>query len=528
MLYTWFERNSGGDPCLVMPTGSGKSWVIADLCRDAIQQWPETRILMLTHVRELIQQNAEKMRIVWPNAPLGIYSAGIGRRELDEPITFAGIQSVRNRADDIGHIDLCLIDECHLVSNEQQGGYRALIHRLRQYNPRMRVIGLTASPFRLGQGCLTEGDDALFTDLIEPVSIEELIHKGYLAPLQSKNTRTHFDLSGVHKRGGEFIAGELERAVDVLETNQAVVREIIERAGDRKAWLIFCAGVEHSLHVRDALREQGISAETVTGKTPKGERDRIISAFRRGEIRALTNANVLTTGFDYPDIDLIAMLRPTLSPTLYIQMAGRGLRPKSHTDHCLVLDFAGNVSVHGPITNVRPPQKKGDGDAPVKACPECDELVMLSAKVCPSCGHEFVVEADERKWKLHHDDIMCSDGDSMAVTGWSWRRHVSRTSGKEMICVTYYGDLSDQPITEYLTILHDGYAGRKAVSTMAAIARQCGAMMAIRDLPLEDINGICDAMNRHRAPSAVKYEKDGKYYRVKHREWLEAASAVAG
>ena len=107
-LYKWLASNAG-HPCVVMPTGSGKSHIVAALCKDALQQWPETRILMLTHVKELIEQNAEKMRQHWPDAPLGIYSASIGLKQFDH-ITFAGIQSIRKKADQLGHIDLVIID----------------------------------------------------------------------------------------------------------------------------------------------------------------------------------------------------------------------------------------------------------------------------------------------------------------------------------------------------------------------------------------------------------------------------------
>ena len=155
---------------MVMPTGSGKSHVIAALCKDALQTWPETRILMLTHVKELIEQNAEKMRLHWPGAPLGIYSASVGKRQLGEPITFAGIQSVRDKAKQIGHIDLIVIDECHLVNHKDEGGYRKLIGELTAINPAVRIIGYSATPYRLGHGLITD-KPALFDDLIEPVSI---------------------------------------------------------------------------------------------------------------------------------------------------------------------------------------------------------------------------------------------------------------------------------------------------------------------------------------------------------------------
>jgi DNA repair protein RadD len=140
-LYDWFAAGNEGNPCLVLPTGSGKSHIVAALCKDALQNWPETRILMLTHVKELIEQNAEKMRLHWPGAPMGIYSASIGRRDLGEPITFAGIQSVRSKARDLGHVDLVIIDECHLVNHHDAGGYRTLLANLKGINPHLRVVG---------------------------------------------------------------------------------------------------------------------------------------------------------------------------------------------------------------------------------------------------------------------------------------------------------------------------------------------------------------------------------------------------
>jgi DNA repair protein RadD len=519
-LYSWFRANPNGHPCLVLPTGAGKSHIVAALCKDAVQNWPETRILMLTHVKELIEQNAEKLRLHWPGAPLGIYSASIGRKCLTEPITFAGIQSVRSKAMQIGHIDLCIIDECHLVSHKDEGGYRTLLAQLEAINPAMRVIGLTATPYRLGHGLITD-KPALFDALIEPVSIEELIFKGYLATLRSKVTKAHLDTSGVHKRGGEFIESELQRAVNTKDQNAKVVSEVIALAGDRKAWLFFCTGVDHAEAVAVELQAQGISAACVTGATSKGERERLLAEFKAGNIRALTNANVLTTGFDYPDIDLIAMLRPTMSASLYVQMAGRGLRPKSHTDHCLVLDFAGAVATHGPITAVKPPNKAGEstGEAPVKVCDNCHELCHLSATVCPACGTPFPIR-EAKKMQLHEDDIMGLEGVTMEVVAWQWRNHTSRTSGKEMLAVTYYGGLSDPPVTEYLPITHEGYAGTKALNLLVSMAQSGGIMDG--GLVKESLEEMAHAMNHHtKPPREIEYRKDGKFYRVIKRSWNE-------
>jgi DNA repair protein RadD len=516
-LYEWFRRGNEGNPCLVLPTGSGKSHIVAALCKDALQNWPETRVLMLTHVKELIEQNAEKMRLHWPGAPMGIYSASIGRRQLGEPITFAGIQSIRSKAELIGHVDLCIIDECHLVGHKDEGGYRTLLSDLKQINPDMRVIGLTATPWRLGHGLITD-EPAIFSDLIEPVSIDELVRRKFLAPLRSKVTDSRLDVSGVKKRGGEYIESELQAAVNTDPQNRAIVSEVIQRAGDRKAWLFFCAGVQHAQDVRDVLQGFGIVAECVTGDTPKAERERILTLYKAGKIRALTNANVLTTGFDYPDIDLVAMLRPTMSPSLYVQMAGRGMRPKSHTDHCLVLDFAGVVSTHGPITAVQPPKKSGsgNGEAPVKVCETCHELCPISARRCPACGTPFP-EPEKKPLLLHSDDIMGIEGTKMSVRSWIWRKHTSKASGKQMLAVTYYGALSDAPVTEYIAVMHEGYAGQKAIQTLLTMARRSRADLQSAD----DLEEAVKAMNSAKAPTVVEYRKEGKFFRVINREWRD-------
>jgi DNA repair protein RadD len=523
MLYQWM-REHDGNPCMVLPTGAGKSHIVAALCKDAIQTWPDTRVLMLTHVKELIEQNADKMRQHWPNAPLGIYSAGMRRRDLHEPITFAGIQSLRKKASQIGHTDLVIIDECHLVSHKDEGGYRALIADLQGINPDLRVVGLTATPYRLGHGLITD-KPAIFDDLIEPVAIEDLVSQGYLSILRSKVTQERLETAGLHKRGGEFVEAEMQAAFDTDAHNARVVQEVIHLAGDRKSWLLFCAGVTHAEHVRDELVRHGVVAECVTGKTPKAERERILAAYKRGEIRALTNANVLTTGFDAPGIDLIAMLRATMSPGLYVQMAGRGLRTAPGKQDCLVLDFAGVVQMHGPITAVEPPGRAStqetDKMPPVKTCPECGELVAPAVRACPACSYAF--PAPERKpLVLHQDDIMGLEASTMQVQSWQWQKHTSRTSGKPMIKVTYYGDLSDPPVTEYLLIWHDGDVGNTAMRKLIRIAASVGVTFRTGD----DASQLLDAMNDSTPPHQIEYRKDGKFHRVTARHFAQPADAA--
>ncbi len=519
MLYTWFEKNSAGHPVLNMPGGSGKSVVIASLAKDSLQNWPETRILMLVHSKELILQNADKLRKLWPSAPLGIYSASVGKRQLEEPITYAGIGSVAKRAKQIGHIDLCIIDEVHAVSTTENGIYRKLIADLLEINPHMRIVGLSASPYRLGQGLITEGPTAIFSEILEPVRIEELVFKKHLVPLRSKITKHKLDTDGLHKRQGEYIASEMEAKFNTDYHNQAVVHEIIEKASNRKHWLIFCSGVAHSEAVAKCLRVAGIAAESLDATHNKSERERKLADFESGSMRAICSVGILTTGYDFPALDCIAFLRSTMSPGLYLQMAVRGMRPHLGKTDCLVLDFAGVVSTHGPITAVRPPSlSSGTGEAPVKPCPQCNEIVHLSAKQCPACGYTFPAR-EPPKLKLRDDDIMgLRSGIRMTVQEWHWRKHISRASGKEMVAVTYYGKLSDKPITEYFPVTHGGYVGEKAIKTVLEIATK-GAPMTDVQAMVASLDGMVENMNRAVPPAAIKYQREGKFEKVVERTW---------
>ena len=503
-----YLRLEDGNPCIVIPTGGGKSIIIAELCRNALTSWPETRILMIVHTRELIKQNAEKLLAMWPNAPLAIYSAGLGQKNTDA-ITYAGIQSARGKADLFGHRDLLLVDEAHLISHKEEGGYRTLINDLLKINPEMRVIGFTATPFRLGHGKITDGD-AIFDELIEPVTIEELQAAGFLCRLRSRVTDQKLTTEGVHKRGGEYIESELQAVVDTTTSNTGVVRDLIKYGEDRRHWLIFCTGVDHSLHIRDELIANGISAATVTGITSLQDRDRIIGDFKAGRIRALTNANVLTTGFDFPDIDLIGMMRPTMSPVLYVQQAGRGSRPKSHAKDCLVLDFAGVVAQHGPITQVLAPEKAQEGgEAPTKECPQCGEICHAAARHCLNvdCGYEFPIK-EKPAPTLHDDDIQGNGIQESEVYSWYWDVRTSK-AGNRMVVITYGLGIGDC-IHEYLLPWNQGFAGKKGIDTLNDIAQKCGLGVVPNDT---------EAFQNCRPPSTIKYKMEGKFPRIIDRTW---------
>lgn len=463
-LYTYFS-GSTGNPLVVMPTGTGKSVVIAGFIREAVTAYRGTRILVLTHVKELIAQNFQALLRAWPEAPAGIYSAGLSRRDIGAQILFAGIQSIHKHAARVQRCDLVLIDEAHLLGRGDSGMYRAFLKQLDEINAGLlKVVGFTATPYRLDSGMLHEGKDRLFTDIAYEVPVLDMIQQGYLSPVVPKATTTQLDVSSVGTRGGEFIAGQLEAAVDRDEVTRAAVQEIVEHGQDRGSWLVFCSGVRHAEHVRDAIREHGVSCEVVTGDTPAPERDAILAAYKAGRLRCVTNANVLTTGFDAPGTDLVALLRPTKSIGLYVQMVGRGTRLAPGKDDCLVLDFAGNTARHGPIDKVDGRRKeKGEepGEAPVKTCPDCQTINHASVRICVSCGHEFPPPEPKIAPKASGAALLSiqMQPEWCEVTGVSYARH-QKPGKPASLRVTYQCGMARH--SEWVCFEHTGYPRQKA------------------------------------------------------------------
>jgi DNA repair protein RadD len=467
-IYSYFADNTGN--CLiVLPTGSGKSIVLAEFIRSAIEQYPDTRILVLSHVAELLVQNAEKIKALWPEAPVGIYSAGLNQRDLKAQVLVAGIQSISKKAYHVQQCDIVIIDECHLLSPNDNTRYRHFLAQLKEINPCLKMVGLTASPYRLDSGWLHKGDGAMFTDIAYEASVLSLINDGYLSPLVSKATATTLDLSSVSVRGGEFVAKDLAEAVDREEVTSAAVDEIVKSGQDRRSWLVFCSGVAHSLHVRDEIRSRGFSCETITGETPKNERASMLSEFKAGRIRCLTNHGVLTTGVDVPGIDLLAFLRPTKSASLFVQMAGRAMRlsPETGKTNGLILDFANLLEEFGPIDRIKVKDKKekGDGEMPVKTCPVCETKVFAAARECPECGSAFPepkLNISDRASALPvlSSQIVVPPPEWVNVTGVSYRRH-EKQGKTPSLCVSYRCGLSFH--REWICVQHTGFARSKAV-----------------------------------------------------------------
>lgn len=474
-IFNYYESGQSGNPVVAMPTATGKSLVIAEFCKSVIQRWPRQRILCLTHVKELIEQNAEKIREQWPTVPLGIFSAGLDQRDCHFPLIYGGVASVVNGIGRFGHRDLLLIDEAHLVSPKDDTNYQKVIVGLKQINPLLKVIGFTATPFRTGQGMITDGPifSHLCFDLTRFEEFNKLIHDGYVVAPVPKKTKTELDVSKVKIVAGDFKQDELQEAVDVESVTYAACQEAIEEGFDRQCWLAFASGIEHAEHIATILQSFGIDATTVHSKMPNEEATRRIRAFKAGKLRCVVNYGKLTTGFDHPAIDFIIMLRPTTSTVLWVQMLGRGTRPSPTTmkENCLVLDFARNTLRLGPINDPVIPKKRVKGDipgiAPVRICDVCGVYNHARAVVCCNCGTAFpkiekllpIAGTDELI--RHTLDPIYGTFEVQRVI---YHRHQKQVNGepvgKPMIKISYFCGL--QMFSEWICLEHDGFAQKKA------------------------------------------------------------------
>lgn len=510
----------GSNPCIVLPTGSGKTVVMAEMIKDYRTRW-KPRICIIAHVKELIQQNSSKLHAYWPEMPLGemgIYSAGLGERDIYNPVIFAGIQSIYNRGHILGKFDLIFIDEAHRIPLRGEGMYRTFL----KSQPGAKVIGFTATDYRLQGGNICSPKNIL-NHVCYEAGIKELIKDGYLCKLISKGSSAEADLKMIKIQNGDYKLDELEVAMNINSLVEDSVKEMIKFCAERKAWIVFCVGVRHAYHVSDELKKKGIEAPVIHATTPAKERAKIIRSFSSGSLKAIVNINVLSEGFDAPHIDAIIMLRPTKSAGLYYQQVGRGLRIAPGKENCLVLDFANNIPEHGPIDNIRIAQKSGGGSglAVLKKCPQCQTYVAGGSKVCFDCGHEFIINpieathdskasgmdilSDEKNRKREHERF--------EINLIKYSKHFKE--GKPpSLRVDYYAGLR-RIASEYICFEHDGYAKAKAHQWWKVRRREYDSLPESVGCALEMVNkgvGI-------KKPISILINPKEKYPRILNFSW---------
>jgi len=542
-IYDYLGSGKGSSCVAVVPTGGGKTAIYNSMMADMLAD-PDTNILMVTHKKDLIKQGAKSLLKIVPDADLSIYSAGLGSKVLSGRAVFASIQSIYKRAYDMQRIDVCFVDECHLVTESDAAMYGRFLKDLRVCNPKIKLIGLSATPFRMSTGLIYEGENAMFDGLAHEVKILDLMQDGYLARIIAKPPSVTIDLSVVGKRGGEWIESQLAAAASDDVLIKASVAEVISCAREqgRKRWLIFACNIAHAELLRAEYVANGVDARIVSSK--HDDSDETLEDHARGEFPALINVDRLTTGYDDPMIDLLAVKRSTMSVGLFIQIVGRGMRPvyapgfdldtrtgrlaaiaAGPKPDCTLMDFGSNITTHGFIDQVEVTKKrtKGEsaGDAPQKVCPTCAEYIPAGIMTCIQCGYEFPPRELNHGTNAYKGAVTSNQVEStwVYVDDVTYSKH-KKADKPDSIKVSYLCGFI--MVNEWLCPDHGGYAASRYTARMPALGASA--------LTTDDALAECQDWTR---PSRIKIKPNGKFHEIvqldyKPGERIERAPAATG
>jgi DNA repair protein RadD len=546
-LFAWWTKHQDNAdiPLLVLPTGSGKSVICAEIVRQMWEQWPEyrPRTVVLVPSKELAEQNAGKLQALLPdNIHVGYVSASLGKKQHHADVIVATIGSIHKSAHLLGDIKVVIIDEAHLVSPKASdaGMYRTFLAKLGEIC-QFRTVGMTATPFRGNQVWLTDGDEPLFTGIASNVSMRELLDQDFLAPLipPAVKMTTRIDASQVGISNGDYKIGELSAVVDTYLLQ--VAREAVYMASQRTKWIAFTPSVANAESLADKLCELGIGSAVVCGETPAPERADLIRQFKAGQIHCLVTVLALSVGFDVPDVDCIIWCRPTKSPVLYVQGMGRGTRIADGKTDCLVLDFTDTVERLGPVDIIKGRAKvkrSGDQEGPYSICPECGERNAPAALVCAHCGAIIREEiAEPMDAKVSYAALLSAQRAEITtwhdVTRVDYKLH--RKPGKpDSMRVDYYSGLL-RVASEWVCVEHTGYARQKAINWLnEREANQRAHKWWVdhsNDLVVHavdtlnswsmDVNGVLDFIDHHglKEPTRIAIKQNGKFTEVKEYEF---------
>lgn len=377
---------------IVAPTGSGKTVMMAQICQHAAAV-KKRRVLICVHLDVLVPQTADKLHKFGLEGEIGFIKAGYPENR-DALIQVASIQTLsRRRWWRDTNFDVVIFDEAHQTMFSTVG--KRIVNEL---FPASKILGFTATPYRLSK---REGLGDHLNELVAAPTPRELQEIGRLAKMRyfglSKEGQP--DLSGVRTVRGDYSEADLRQACDKPKLIAHIVEQW-QKITPGKRTIAFCVGVDHAFAVAEAFRDSGVSADTVTGETPKPERQKMYNALADGSLQVLTSVNVVSIGFDVPAVEVGLLLRPTKSKAMHFQQIGRVMRTAPGKEYGFILDQAGNCLKHGFPESIEGysldvGQEKERGEPPVKQCPECDALINNFATECPHCGYEFPAIRDE-------------------------------------------------------------------------------------------------------------------------------------
>jgi DNA repair protein RadD len=364
------------DPAvIVLPTGAGKSLVIAELAKVA-----QGRVLVLAHVKELVEQNYLKYKSY--DLEAGIYSAGLNQKDTTQKVIFGSIQSVANADKSFfKNFTLLVIDECHRVSLDSDTQYGKVIKLLRENNNNICILGLTATPYRLGdgwiynyshRGVMQTSEARFFKQCVFELPLQYMISNKYLTPpVKVDIPVTCYDFSELTEQNKTFSLSQIEEILNQQRRlTPLIIKNIIHitESFNRQGVMIFSSTVKHAHEILESLPPG--EGRIIVGDTEDSLRDQIIEDFKQKKFKYLVNVSVLTTGFDAPHVDVIALLRPTESVSLYQQIIGRGLRLDKNKKDCFILDYTGmGHNIYSPEIDDKKPSK--ESVAVQVSCPEC-------------------------------------------------------------------------------------------------------------------------------------------------------------
>ncbi len=499
----WKEINEKRTALCVLPTGSGKSILIAELIKKSMSVKPDIKVLVLFNKVTLLAQLAERFKNILGEETVGIYCGSMDEKDSSRTVTVGSIQSVKPEA---LNYNLIIIDETHAL-DEEKGRYQKLLTHQMEMNPKTRVVGFTATPFRLNG--FIYGKNKFFERICYTRNLSYFIQKGFLVQPVAKEPDHVFDTSKFRILRGEY----RQEDIDAQAMNEAMARDqvsdALNRMQSRQKVVWFCSSINHAELIKKILISFGETASIIHSKLDWDRREKEQRYFENDINRHLVNVTVVTEGFDLPKIDCIVLMRPTRSPVIMVQACGRGLRPWGDKKDCLILDYSNVISTIGPLEDPVI-QKSGRGKVelqkPTKTCPECRTIVHPAVMECPSCGFSWP-KLEATKINLSPDEaaqFLKSKLISAEVMAVRLSLHESK-AGNKCIKISYQlkGSLFMAEVPEYFA--HENEYAYKKFSIRAM------------DLGIKITSDYLDQVKYQPTiiPKQINYIMDGKYPKIK-------------